>query len=93
MSVSMLVKTRHGFRQQRFRNIQNALEIAHKRQVDLYEEDDDEPNLVYSQSWDVHTKRAVWRTLLGAHGLSPYNRQLLPRELKEGTIGPDFEVA
>lgn len=86
-----MIPSRRGLEPRRFKNIKHALDHAHENGVDLYEEDE-EPNLLYSQKWDKPTRRAVWRTLLGTYGFSPYDRTLLPHELKEGTTGPDFEV-
>lgn len=92
MPITLLIKVHAGFRTQRFRNIQEALEVAHQQKIDLYEDDEDSPNLIYSPSWDKPTCRAVWRTLLSSFGMSPYNRKALPKELSKGTMGPDFEV-
>lgn len=74
------------------RGIQEALEISHQTGEDLYEDDEDGPNLLYSNSWDTITRRNVWRALRSAYGLSHMVRSALPAELKAGTVGPDFEV-
>lgn len=76
----------------RMRGIQEALERSHATKEDLYEEDEDGPNLLYSNSWDTITRRNTWRALRSAFGLSHMIRSALPDELKDGTIGPDFEV-
>lgn len=90
--LTFLVKTSTGFEPRTYRNVLAALNSSHTDRRDLYEEDDDEPNLLYSDAWDIPMKRAVWRTMLSTHGMDPYNRNLLPDELKGGTSGSDFEV-
>lgn len=75
-----------------FRGIQEALEYCHTNRVNLYEEDEDEPNLLYSNDWNAITRRTVWRSLRASYGLSSMMRKALPEELTEGTYGPDFEV-
>ncbi len=90
--LSFLAKSGAGFESHNFRNVLAALNWSHQQGRDLFEDDDDEPNLLYSNCWDMPMRRAVWRTLLSTHGMDPYNRNLLPQELKEGTVGSDFEV-
>lgn len=80
------------YRKVRLRGIQEALELSHRTGEDLYEDDEDGPNLLYSNRWDVITRRNTWRALRSAFGLSHMKRDALPDELTFGTIGPDFEV-
>ena len=80
------------FVERAFRNIKHALCTTHETGHDLYERDEGEFNLIYSNQWDIPMRRTVWRTELSAHGYSCYNRKALPDELKKGTVGPDFEV-
>lgn len=75
-----------------FKNIQDALDWSHKTGDNLYEDDEDGFNLIYSNQWDIPTRRAVWRTLRSSNGLSPMIRSAIPLELRDGTRGPDFEV-
>jgi len=79
-------------KQKNFKSIQSALEYAHSQQMNLYENDVDGVNILYSPFWDTPMRRAVWRTLRSEHGLSAMDRMSLPVDLRDGTVGPDFEV-
>lgn len=92
MKVTFILRTPLGWESRRFRNIHTALTYSHNEKEDLYEDDEDGPSIVYRNAWDRPLRRAVWRALLSEGGLSPYDRRLLPQELKKGTFGPDFEV-
>lgn len=90
--MKLLVGVPGELTRRRFKTIQDALDHAHRTKLDLYEDDDGDLNLIYSHRWDVSMRRTVWRTLRSEHGLSPMVRMALPVELRDGTIGPDFEV-
>jgi hypothetical protein len=79
-------------RQAEFRGIQEALEYCHENKLDLYEDDEDDLNILYRQDWEISMRRAVWRSLRASRGLSSMKREALPKELTRGTYGPDFEV-
>ena len=91
MNSFKILTKKQRFEEKAFPTIQEALEYSHDNGVDLYEDDEDGPNLLYSASWDTLQKRHTWITLRTTEGLKT-GRRHLPADLKFGTEGKDFRV-
>jgi len=92
MRIQLYFNGSNGYQRKTFKNIQLALEESHRSGMNLYELDEDGYNLVYSNTWDLPTRRAVWRTLRSTFGLDSGDRKALPEALRKGTRGRNFEV-